>query len=113
MSVSMKPGATALTVMFEQPALRRGVVGLADVAPLADDRRDVHDPAVVVLDHVRQRGLGHEEGAREVDREDLVPVLVVHLEHRLVDRDAGVVDEHVEPAVTVDDLGYDTPAILG
>ena len=51
-----------------------------------------------------QRRLGHEEGAGEVDGQDLVPVLVGHLEDRLVDRDAGVVDEDVEAAVLVDHL---------
>ena len=59
MSVSISPGATTLTVMpargdFERhapcvnpirPGLRRRVVRLAGVAPLADDRADADDPA--------------------------------------------------------------------
>ena len=65
------------------------------------------------LDHVRQHRLGHEERAREVDRDHLVPVLVGHLQHGLVDRDPGVVDEHVEAAVALDHLVDRAAAVLG
>src|SRR5581483_10136608 len=49
----------------------------------------------------------------EVDREHLVPVLVGHLQDGLVDRDARVVDEHVEPAMLLDHLLDSPPAVLG
>ena len=49
----------------------------------------------------------------QVDRQNLVPVLVGQLERGLVDRDPGVVDQHVEPAVAVDHLVDRPPAILG
>jgi hypothetical protein len=97
----------------EEAGLRRGVVRLADVAGLPDDRGDVDNPPRTALDHVLQRGAGHEEGAREVDGQDLVPVLVGHLEDRLVGRDAGVVDEDVQAPVVIDDLLHGAPAVLG
>src|SRR5215217_6115877 len=43
----------------EHAGLRRRVVRLADVALLADDRGDVHDPAAAAVDHVLQGRLGH------------------------------------------------------
>src|SRR6185437_10896954 len=45
----------------EQAGLGRGVVDLADVAGLADGRGHVDDPAGTALDHVLDRGLGHEK----------------------------------------------------
>src|SRR5207244_10505671 len=83
-----------------------------DVAGLPDDRRDVDDPAGAALEHVLQRRLRHEERAGEVDAEDLVPVLVGHLQNRLVAGDPGVVDEDVQPPVVVDDLLDGPPAVL-
>ena len=64
------------------------------------------------LDHVRQHRLAHEERAGQVDRQHLVPVLVGHLQHGLVDRDPGVVDEDVEAPVLLDDLVDGAPAVL-
>jgi hypothetical protein len=96
----------------EEPGLRRGVVDLADVAHLPDDRGDVHDPPGPALDHVVKHRLGHEERAGEVDGDDLVPVLVGHLEDRLVRGDPRVVDEDVQPAVVLDDLADRAPAVL-
>ena len=138
MSVAMKPGVTALTVspmpspyralrpveleeglpgqrlgQPEQAGLGGGVVDLADVAGLADDRGHVDDPAGAALDHVLDRGLGHEEGARQVDRDDLLPVLVGHLGHGPVDGDAGVVHQDVDPAVVVDHLAQHPAAVIG
>ena len=55
-------------------------------------------------EHVRDRRLGHVEGARQVHLQHLVPVGRGHLRDRLVDRDARVVDEDVEPAVLLDHL---------
>ena len=67
MSVSMKPGATAFTVMLRlaiscasdlvrpiRSGLRRHVVGLAGIAGLADHRRDVDDAAPALLHHAVQ-----------------------------------------------------------
>src|SRR6185312_417432 len=42
----------------------------------------------------------------------LVPVLVGHLGHRLIDRDAGVVDQNVQAAMAIDHLLNGSSAIL-
>src|ERR1019366_5662345 len=41
------------------------------------------------------------------------PILFGHLQHRLVDRDPGVVDEDVELSVCLDHLTDGAPAVLG
>ena len=78
MRVLMKPGATALTVtplraylagqrlgQPDQPGLGGGVVRLAEVADLADDARDVDDPAPAALGHRVDELLGdHEDAGR-------------------------------------------------
>ena len=77
MSVVMKPGATALTVMFREassratvrvnpitPGLARRVVRLTRVAHQARHAGDVDDPAVPLPHHHRRRrGLTEEERA--------------------------------------------------
>ena len=136
MSVSIRPGVMQLTVtpipFSSLPAMRSAnaasrasvfvspkspafdgrVVRLADVAHLGRDRRDVDDPPGASRDHVLDRRLGHVEGAREVHLQHLVPVGRRHLRNGLVDRDARVVDEDVEPAVLLDHLLDDALAVL-
>src|ERR1019366_9315636 len=96
-----------------QPGLRGRVVRLPDVADLADDRGDVDDPSRAALNHVRQHRLGHEERAREVDRDHLVPILVGHLQARLVDRDPCIVNEDVEPPMRVNHFLDGATTVLG
>src|SRR5580700_1144958 len=88
----------------EQARLGRRVVGLADVPGLPDDRGHADDPAGAARDHVLYGGLRHEERARKVDRDHLVPVLVGHLGDGPVDRDPRVVHQDVQVAVPLDDL---------
>ena len=80
----------------EQARLGRRVVGLAGLADLAADRRDVHDPAVARLHHPRRRAPDRVERAGEVRVEHGVPVLVGHADEQPVAGDAGVVHEHVD-----------------
>src|SRR5271166_2439231 len=61
---------------------------------------------------MRQRGLGKKERPGQIDREDPVPVVVGHLGHRLVERDAGVVDQDVQAAVEVDDLADSSSTVI-
>ena len=51
----------------EQAGLGGGVVGLADVAGLADDRADVDDAARSAVEHVLQDRPGQVERAGQVD----------------------------------------------
>jgi hypothetical protein len=62
---------------------------------------------------VVEGGLRDEESAGQVDAENLVPVLVIHLGGDLVDRDSGVVDQDVEPPVLADDLAHHPAAVAG
>ena len=47
--------------------------------------------------HVPQRGAGGQEGAVEMDRQQLLPVGEVEVDERLDDLDAGIADQDVEP----------------
>src|SRR5438552_9928180 len=83
----------------DEPGLARGVVGLSRVAGQPDDRRDVDDAAVALLQHGPQRRPRAVEGAAEVRVEDLVPLLRLHAQEQVVPGHAGVVDQVVEPAL--------------
>ena len=56
------------------------------------------DPAVVVLDHRRDDGLGQVEGAVENNAPDMFPILHRHLGEGFVRPDRGVVNEDVDMA---------------
>ena len=87
----------------DEPALGRGVDGLARRADAAGVGGDGDDLAVLGLDHVAQRRARARERATQVDREDRVPELRrgLHERHRLVP--ARAVHEHVQPAPVGDD----------
>ena len=60
-------------------------------------------------DHAPRALEGHEVGAAEVHPGNRLPVGLVVLEQRLVDDDAGVVDEHVDPAERAGRGAVDAP----
>ncbi len=78
------------------------VVGLADQADLAGDRRDVHDRTAFRLAHDAGGQPGAVPGALQVHGDDLVELLLGHLAHGRVAGDAGVVDHDVQAAEGVD-----------
>ena len=80
------------------PELRGVVGGLARHADQPEQARDVHDVAVAGLDQVGQELLGAVHDAPEVDVHDPLEVLVADLLEVAVQGDAGVVDDHVDPA---------------
>src|SRR5437867_510958 len=82
----------------EETGLGRAIVGLTRVPHEPDDRADVDDTAVARPHHRRQHGARRLERAREIDRENAVPVLAFHPEQQSVDRDPGVVHQVVDPA---------------
>ena len=106
MSVSMKPGATALTVMPREASslardlvnpssacLRRGVIGLSGIAGHAHDRGQVHDPPAARLHHLPHAGPGQAIHRGEIRGDDHVPVLGLHAQQQRVARDGGVVHQ--------------------
>src|SRR5271167_2837054 len=78
--------------------LGRRVVGLAELPLLPVHRRDIDNPAPLLADHPLDDLLRHVEKAREVRRNDVVPVLPRHLAEHAVARDTGIVHEHVDVA---------------
>ncbi|CAB4924196.1 unannotated protein [freshwater metagenome] len=83
----------------DDPGLGRGVVGLAEVADLAGGGADADDPAALaLLAQLHRGGAGAGERAAQVGGDDRVELLVGHLPQRGVAQDAGVVDQHVQPA---------------
>src|SRR5215203_375190 len=86
-----------------QTRLGRGVVDLP-LVPQSHDRAGHHDLAVLLLDHVLLDGLGTQETALQVDVQNLVPVVLTHLEEEVVAQETGVVDQDVEPPEVVGDL---------
>src|SRR3954451_22892353 len=96
----------------EQPGLGSRIVRLTDGPRLTDHRGDHDDSAAAALEHMCQRGLGEKERPGQIDSDDLVPFVFGHLGHRLVNRDAGVVDQDVQAAVLVDDLLDCSPAVV-
>src|SRR3954451_1028548 len=69
------------------------------VAAACDDGTyggNVNDGAALVAAHQRNRRLGTEDVAHQIDVEDLVPACRARLVNLLVFADAGIVDENVE-----------------
>src|SRR6266851_4202272 len=81
-------------------ACNRGLSGVVlQVAAACDDGTyggGVNDSAAVVAAHQRNRRLGAEDVAHQVDAEDLAPARRARLVDLLVFADAGIVDEDVE-----------------
>ena len=108
--VSIPPGATqfaadlALEVLVgedlrevDDARLRRAVRGAVGLRLDAGVRRDVDDRTATV-EQVRNRGLTHEERAREVDGEDALPVLERHFVRVREPTDARAVDGQLHAA---------------
>src|SRR5712672_1063890 len=78
----------------------RGLGGVVlQIAAACDDGTyggDVNDGAALVAAHQRNRRLGTEDVAHQVDAEDLVPARRARLVDLLVFADAGIIDENVE-----------------
>src|SRR4029077_8113014 len=83
----------------DHAGLGGGVVRLPQVARDAGDRGDPDDPAVVVHEALLQELGGDPLGGDQVDTEDRVPAVLVHVGEPLVASDAGVVHHHVDAAV--------------
>ena len=82
----------------------RGAIGDVGNAEMADrcDRRDVDDRAAALFLHHRDDMLHGEIGALEIDREDVIPARLVHLDDISHFGDADIVVEHVDAAIGLD-----------
>src|SRR5579864_188864 len=78
--------------------LGRDVVRLPRVSDLCHDRADIDDPPAALAQHIAQRRACAVERRVQVDRQDLVPVLVPHAHEEPVARQAGVVDKDIQPS---------------
>ncbi len=109
-SVSISPGATALTVTprratstrhgpgeRDQPRLGRGVVRLAGVRPHAHNRGDVDDAPEAGADHRAERAPGEAKGGAEVGLDNPIPVSVAESQGEPIGGDPGVVDKDARP----------------
>jgi len=80
-------------------------VGEREVRGQPGDRADVDDRCAVVVRHQRREGPHAEHGAGQVDADDPVPVLQVHVVQVRAVGDARVVDQAVQHAAVRGDLG--------
>lgn len=78
------------------------VVGLAKVAVETGGGGGVDDTAVLLLAEVRPGGAGDLVGTVDVDLHDEVPVLILEVLEAGVAEDAGVVDDDVDTAESLD-----------
>ena len=78
----------------------------ARTAVQARRRRDVDDRSRLLRDHLRTDRLHPQPDADLVDVDHPAVGLLGHLGQRLVAKDGRVVDQHVEPAMLLDDLGH-------
>src|SRR5882762_4476750 len=82
----------------DQPRLRRRVIALTRIAGDADDGGDRDDAAEPLAHHQPGHCPGQAEGRRQIDLDDLVPVLVAQLHEQIVAGDAGIGDENIDLA---------------
>ena len=79
------------------------VVGLARVARGAHHAGDADDAPVALLHHGLNGGTADTKHRLEIGVEHGVPVVVLHAHGQLVARDAGVVHQHMQAALALDD----------
>ena len=64
------------------------------MTPTTEVMRD--DAAEALAHHQFGRGAREAEGRRQIDRDDVIPILVLHLHEQIVAGDAGIGDEDVD-----------------
>ena len=84
-----------------QPGLGCAVVRLTEVSEQAGGGAGVDDAAVALLAHQAKGRLTDVQSSLQMDVDHRVDHGVVHLVERLVPQDAGIVDQHVDPAESV------------
>jgi hypothetical protein len=112
------PHPVALAGEFERrrfgeqghPALGHRIERVARRTDEPGDRRQIDDSAALravrsALAQRRQRQFGAEKDAGQVDRAQPVPLIEARLLDALAEKDAGIVDQDVEPAKAAGDGG--------
>ena len=108
-SVSIKPGATTLTVTRGKFLCRRlgeadharlcgCVVRLSDISDLTDNGGEVHNTSAALLRHELCSSLRAGVNPLEIRINDGIEILILHTDKERITRDARVVDENVQPA---------------
>ncbi|KAG9533311.1 multifunctional beta-oxidation protein-like protein, partial [Aureobasidium melanogenum] len=82
-------------------ALGGGVVGLAEVTVDTTGAGSVDDSAVLLLQEVRPCSLGNLVGSSQVNIQNLIKLLVVHVGKGLVAEDTCVVDNDVNATISI------------
>lgn len=91
---------------------RGGIVGLSKVSVDTAGAGRVDNATILLLEHVGPGSLGHLVGAAQVDIEDRVPQVVVHVGESLVTQDTSVVDQDINTTKGIDGGLDDILAIL-
>ena len=78
--------------------LRRGVIGLAEIADQARGRGHVDVTAGILALEIGRRGARDVERAVQMHVDHRLPFLDRHVEEEAVAQDAGVIHDHVDPA---------------
>ncbi|MPN27166.1 hypothetical protein SDC9_174593 [bioreactor metagenome] len=80
------------------PRLGRRVVRLFGLRTPAQDRCVVHDHTLAARLHHLERGTRHAESACQRDVDDLVPLVIRHVNHHAARTQTGIVDQHIDAA---------------
>src|SRR5690625_3424705 len=87
------------------PGFGGGIVGLPELAFLTIDGTDIDDTPPFALDHAFYNLLGHIEQTVQVGVDHRTPVVLRHFAKQAVPRDSRIVDEDVDWAETLLDIG--------
>src|SRR5258708_36035691 len=96
--------------MIRRPP-RSTLFHLAILAHLTVHRSDIDDAAPAALAHARKGRLGHVETTAQIGVHHLFPILIAHLHAGAIAGDAGVIDDDVDRAEILFDLG--NPGVAG
>ena len=87
--------------------LRRGVIGLAEIADQAGGGGEMDEAAALLLPEMLSGGARHIEGAEEMHLHHRLEIIDAHLVEEAVAQDAGIVDDAVDAPEALDGLAHD------
>lgn len=92
---------------------RCGIICLSEVAINTTCTRGVDHSTISLLQEIRPSSLGGLVCPPEVDSNDLIPHLVLHISKSFVSENSGVVDEDVDPTICIDSSFDNGVAVFG